>query len=189
MLKKHDKLSHGLVLIALAIALSGCTSVKKELGVGRNSPDEFTVVKRAPLTMPPDYTLRPPGSPAETAPAAEATNTVKAALLGKTEVPVTQSSSDQVLLDKMGTTMANPDIRQKIEEDNGYISLKNQSVADKLIFWDDEKQPPLDRTPTSVVNPTAEAERIKKNKAEGKPINEGNVPVIEKKTSTLEKLF
>ncbi|MCP4354402.1 MAG: DUF3035 domain-containing protein, partial [Proteobacteria bacterium] len=39
-----------LATATLVIALSACTSMKKELGIARNSPDEFTVIKRAPLT-------------------------------------------------------------------------------------------------------------------------------------------
>ncbi len=57
-------------LLTAILALSGCSDVKQELGVGRNSPDEFMVVKRAPLTLPPDYTLRPPSDPSEAQPRA-----------------------------------------------------------------------------------------------------------------------
>ena len=46
--------------LAAALSLSACADMKKELGIGRNSPDEFMVVKRAPLTLPPDDDLRPP---------------------------------------------------------------------------------------------------------------------------------
>ena len=42
------------------LALSGCSDAKEQLGLTRSAPDEFAVVKRAPLAMPPDYTLRPP---------------------------------------------------------------------------------------------------------------------------------
>ena len=48
------------VLLMAVLALSACDSAKKQLGIERQAPDEFAVVKRAPLAMPPDYTLRPP---------------------------------------------------------------------------------------------------------------------------------
>ena len=35
----------------------------------------------------------------------------------------------------------------------------------------------------------AEAQRIRENQEEGKPVNDGKVPTIEKKESTLDKLF
>src|ERR1044072_3060180 len=49
--------------VALAVtapALAGCENTKEMLGLTKRSPDEFQVVSRAPLTMPPDYSLRPP---------------------------------------------------------------------------------------------------------------------------------
>jgi hypothetical protein len=178
---------------AVILSLSACTSVKKELGVDRNSPDEFMVVKNTPLTLPPDYTLRPPLNPDEAAAATvdDAASAAQAALIGevKTATAAKKSASETALLGNLGAAAADPDIRQKIDADNGYISLKNRSVADQIIFWSDETAPIPEDAPASVVNPAAEAERLKKNKAAGKPLNEGNVPVIEKKTGALDKIF
>lgn len=48
--------------MAGVLALAGCSqgSVQNVLGLGKRSPDEFAVVKRAPLIIPPDFDLRPP---------------------------------------------------------------------------------------------------------------------------------
>ena len=44
----------GLMLGAAAI-VGGCSgSVQESLGLGKRSPDEFQVVRRAPLVLPPD---------------------------------------------------------------------------------------------------------------------------------------
>ncbi|MEL0015072.1 MAG: DUF3035 domain-containing protein, partial [Rhodospirillales bacterium] len=45
------------VLVAMT---AGCGSVKDELGLEKKAPDEFTVVRNAPLSLPPNYNLRPP---------------------------------------------------------------------------------------------------------------------------------
>jgi hypothetical protein len=42
------------------LLLSGCTGFKQALGIERASPDEFAVESRAPLTIPPEFNLRPP---------------------------------------------------------------------------------------------------------------------------------
>lgn len=49
-------------LVAGLAVLGACTSgsVSEAVGLGKNVPDEFAVTKRAPLTLPPDYDLRPP---------------------------------------------------------------------------------------------------------------------------------
>lgn len=180
---------------AAALLLSACSGVKQQLGVGRNSPDEFAVVKRAPLTLPPDYDLRPPA--AESAPPAEdSADAARAAVLGEPKSPAApaapagKNNGEQVLLEKMGAENADPDIRTVIDRDNGTIALKNKAVVDKLIFWKDtDPDAPDSKAPASVVDPKAEAERLKKNKEEGKPVNAGDVPAIEKKQSTFDRLF
>jgi Protein of unknown function (DUF3035) len=43
-----------------ALAMSGCTDMKRAIGLEKTSPDEFAVESRAPLEMPPDFDLRPP---------------------------------------------------------------------------------------------------------------------------------
>jgi hypothetical protein len=46
---------------ALPLALTACEGVKQELGLTKQPPDEFAVVaSKAPLVVPPDFTLRPP---------------------------------------------------------------------------------------------------------------------------------
>ena len=46
--------------LAGALLIAGCSDLKKSIGLERSSPDEFAVESRAPLTMPPDFNLRPP---------------------------------------------------------------------------------------------------------------------------------
>src|SRR5580692_7683126 len=57
---------HALRVTALAailgtgLAVEGCQSLREATGVGKNPPDEFTVLTKAPLVIPPDFNLRPP---------------------------------------------------------------------------------------------------------------------------------
>ena len=51
------------MVIGLAATLSACGSDRDNaLGYGKNAPDEFNVVRKAPLILPPDFNLRPPSS-------------------------------------------------------------------------------------------------------------------------------
>jgi hypothetical protein len=43
-----------------ASVLSGCSDFKRAIGLEPTMPDEFEVESRAPLTIPPDFDLRPP---------------------------------------------------------------------------------------------------------------------------------
>ena len=59
-----------IVAAVVGVGLAGCGSDtgKNLLGTGKRAPDEFAVYERAPLTVPPDFGLRPPAP--GTAPAA-----------------------------------------------------------------------------------------------------------------------
>ena len=49
------------VLWVVAVALlGGCTDLRKVFTRTKSPPDEFAVYSRAPLSMPPNYGLRPP---------------------------------------------------------------------------------------------------------------------------------
>jgi hypothetical protein len=47
-------------LVPSFLLLAGCNDFRQAIGLDRVGPDEFAVESRAPLTIPPDYDLRPP---------------------------------------------------------------------------------------------------------------------------------
>ena len=49
-----------IAVLAAATGLSGCESTRQALGMTKVTPDEFRVVSKAPLVVPPDFALRPP---------------------------------------------------------------------------------------------------------------------------------
>src|ERR1700730_6038957 len=61
-----------LCLAALSLT-AGCSDFKKSIGLEPTLPDEFAVESRAPLTIPPDFDLRPP-SPGAPRPQEKASN-------------------------------------------------------------------------------------------------------------------
>ncbi len=57
---RRDRAMLSFACLAAALALSGCSDFKQMLGIDPTMPDEFAVESRAPLTIPPDFNLRPP---------------------------------------------------------------------------------------------------------------------------------
>jgi hypothetical protein len=74
-------------LVAFGL-LSACTDFKRAVGIEKTSPDEFAVEQRAPLTIPPDFDLRPPAPgtarPQEVTPSQKARQVVDNAGPGET---------------------------------------------------------------------------------------------------------
>lgn len=169
-----------LVLTAVAVSLTACGSLREDLGLGRSPPDEFAVIDRPPLSMPPDFGLRPPvpgaPRPQEVDPSVHAND----ALFGKGEKPIDTTSNlsdaEKALIEQTGADKANPDIRATINNESAEVVDVTPHLVDKLLWWKKDE-------PGTAVDPQAEAQRIKEAKDKGEPLNKTATPVIEKDKS------
>ena len=183
-----------LAILPLGMALSSCTGVKEQLGLTKSAPDEFTVVTKAPLIIPPDLTLRPPRPGASGPGDAQARERARRALVGAEEeepspaAPETAAQPDPsraetVFLKKAGADEADPRIRTVIRRETLAVAEKDPSFIRRLMFWrDDSEEEP-------VVDAEKEAERLREAAAKGGSPAEGEVPVIERKSSIFKRAF
>jgi hypothetical protein len=132
-----ERLIAAAALIAAA-GLAGCTSTRQALGMNKVTPDEFRVVTKAPLVMPPDYALRPP-APGEPRPQElQPESAARTALLGQREGEV-RSDGEKLLAAKAGADHADPLIRYVVDDEFGDVAHKEKSFADKVMFWHSDK--------------------------------------------------
>ena len=162
----------------MVLSISGCSDAKEQLGLTRTSPDEFSVIKRAPLEMPPNFKLQPP-RPGVSRPQEKNTDIqAREAIFGQQEKSsvTTISTAESILLEQTGGNKADDSIRDIIDQETATLSPKEEPVAKKLLGWavGDDGKPHA-----TIVDAAAEAERIKKNREEGRPITEGETPNIE----------
>jgi len=180
--------------VALPLATGGCSGVKETLGLTKQSPDEFKVVSRAPLSMPPDYNLRPPTPgaprPQEGTPRDQAQQSVLGVApdaippIGEGESDTAQSSGESALLQSAGATGVDPNIRQLVDTETAEDEADSRTLADTLLFWR-EPEPYGE-----VVDPAAEQKRINENQALGQPVTEGETPtIVRKKKGAFEGMF
>lgn len=173
-----------------ALFLTGCSDAKRILSREKRAPDEFAVYERAPLSLPPDFGLRPPNPGAPRPQDRDPVNAARAALsnggaTGATAaLPADASLGTVALLRETGADRAEPGIRAIIDRETSMYAQEQKSIVDRIVFW--QEQPEYG----TVVDPTQEARRIRENQALGKPVNEGDVPVIEHdKKAILEGIF
>lgn len=156
-----------MMLLAVAGSLSACSLFD------RSSPDEFQVVARAPLEVPPDYSLRPPqpGSPRPQELDREARNagSVFGAAGGGSgglidpRVSRQQSNGEGALLALVGADQANPDIRAIVDRENPGVVVGDRNFLDKMMFWKGEQQPDIVTQPGSrddTVSPSAPRSKV-----------------------------
>ncbi|MCF8469365.1 MAG: DUF3035 domain-containing protein [Parvibaculum sp.] len=177
---------------SLSLAACGGGSLSDTLGYGKSAPDEFAIVTKAPLVIPPDYSLRPPqpGAPRPQETEIQPSIGAQRALIGEAALTsvVTPANTlgEQVLLQQTGADQADPRIRQVVNAETRSLVEQDQSFVDKVIFWKGPGTPPDER----LVNPTQEQQRIQQNEAEGKPVTEGETPSVEpKKEGWLSGIF
>jgi hypothetical protein len=122
----------GLPIISLAM-VSAC-GIGETLGLGgERGPDEYRVISAPPLSVPPEFDLKPPQKGGSDSPTINAAEQAKEVLRGKEPNLVGQrpaldntiqsydspakSAADSKLLEKAGATESRPDIRSEIDAD------------------------------------------------------------------------
>ena len=167
-----------LAVLALVSQLAACEQSRKVLGLSKEAPDEFSVYSRAPLSLPPEYSLRPPEPGAPRPQEGDTTMQAKAALLSSSTVhqqgASVQSPGLQALLRATGATSADPGIRKLVNAESSGLATDEDKLVSKILFWQKSKEP------GTVVDAAKESERIKQVQSLGKPINEGETPIIER---------
>ena len=110
--------------LATATLLSGCG----HRGYDRSRPDEFAVVRQAPLVIPPDYSLAPP-RPGAVRPQDTATNTQTLdALFGGSAA---RSGSEQAVIGEMGgRDAADPGVRSNVGDAKTTVVNKGATTRD-----------------------------------------------------------
>ena len=166
-----------LLLPLFGLAACGDTSdVMRSFGISRDAPDEFLVTTRAPLSMPPDFTLRPPTPGAARPQDVPLRTQAEATLVPDTLLTnpgTTQSPGQQALVQQAGPP-APADIRNKVGQDAA-MATADRSFVDRLMFW---KSP----QPEGVaLDASGEAQRLRQNAATGQGVDSGNSPIIQPK--------
>ena len=158
--------------LVAAAGLAGCQSTRTALGMTKVTPDEFRVVTKAPLVLPPDYSLRPP-APGEPRPQElQPESAARLALLGQRDAQ-DRSGGEKLLASKAGADKADPLIRYVVDDEFGDVAHKEKSFADKVMFWRGSGSAKTDaaaaaETPAPV-DAAEEAERLAKLTG-GKPV-------------------
>ena len=136
------------LLGSLALMLGGCGgTVADALGMGKRSPDEFAVVRRQPLIVPPDYALRPPQPGAERPVYGRPADQAYAALTGQQpgqnpqpadaerqrDATTTLSTGQSALLARTRGGPTDPDIRQRLAAESGDAIEADPALFTRLL--------------------------------------------------------
>ena len=175
----------GIFCLALAaLALVGCENAREQLGLEKQAPDEFRVLSRAPLTVPPEFALRPPRPGAARPQVGTATDQARRTVfrLGDQQPSVQEiipddgrSLGERAILMEAGASQVQPDIRQVVDRETQRVNEESQDFLEDLIFWRDA---PLSG---DIVDAESEARRLREAQAIGEPVTGAGTPTIERR--------
>lgn len=148
------------VSLAALVGASACNSgVRQALGVERTTPDEFRVVTIAPLTVPPEYALRPPQPGELRAEDVFQDRQAQRALFGDLEGS-DATDAEVLFAARAGAADANPDVRALIDGETAAIVRKDSGFASRVLFWRDGETVILQGGEVEPIDPEQERERI-----------------------------
>ncbi len=171
----------GLVLGAAAL-LAGCSGddMVRTFGLSRDAPNEFVVTTQAPLSMPPDFALRPP-TPGAPRPGTQSdSRQAEAVLVPQTELDTSTagvSPGQEALIAAAGPTPSS-NIRAQVNAEAAR-DRPDQGFVDRLMFW--KSAPPAG----TLVDPRREQLRLQQNAALGQSQEIGQTPIIQRQSTSL----
>jgi hypothetical protein len=171
------------VLLLLPL-LAGCgQDTARTLGFTRDAPDEFTVVTRAPLSLPPSLGNLPvprPGSnrPQELTGAAAGEAILVPGAARGAGASTAPSAGESALVAAAGGN-APSGIRRQVDEESLRLEQPDRGLVDRLMFWRDAPQP------GTVVDPQREAQRLRENAALGRDADQGETAIIQRRRQGL----
>ncbi len=168
-------------LAALALPLGGCSGNQEFLGRSRQAPDEFAVYSRAPLSIPPDFSLRPPSPggtrPQAVAPRKEAIKAVLGPRVAATPPEGLAGASPGTisLIRQTGGLKADPTIRETVNSETTILAKEDKKFSDKIIFWRDKQ------VPGKTIDPAREERRIRAGESKSDTVKAKKAPAKVKK--------
>jgi hypothetical protein len=120
--------------------LSGCDSLRRAAGLQKKSPDEFAVTTKAPLVIPPDFSLRPPTPGAPPSNTRDPSTNAEIALFSNADVqtvanglPGTYTPGERMLLANAKAQNSDPAIRARLNADQRAVQNADRSFTDRIL--------------------------------------------------------
>ena len=137
-------------MFGLGFSLIGCESIRQATGAAKLPPDEFTVLTKAPLIIPPDYNLRPPQPGIASRNEVDADDQARAALFPQNAATAAAalgtaySDGEKLLLTKTNALSVDPNIRRSVSSDVGQED-QGPGFAQRVLYEGTGAPPPAPR--------------------------------------------
>ncbi|MDC0073750.1 DUF3035 domain-containing protein [Alphaproteobacteria bacterium] len=168
-----------ILCMTLLIGLSACGGSLGLTGMTSKAPDEFAVIKKEPLIIPPDFSLRPPDTGFSPPNSSSPSKLAKSAIFDKKnntnnlEIATSSSRGEIELIKLAEKGKSNPEIRKILREDYKMLSSLRGGLVERII-----SQVGGQNSLSEVVKPEVETKRLQEKQATGEIGVPGQAKVI-----------
>ena len=169
---------HWVFVICIVFTVLGCARSKEALNINSSSPDEFAVIRKKPLVIPPKFNLRPPASSEKELDKKKSINEARNVLVGSASSNQKKANRDDtskgelVFLAKSGTNSSNSNIRKILQEENSKLASYSNSFVQRLVSsmsGEDKK---------NLVDPQKEQKRFQEKRSTGEATIKGQQEIL-----------
>ncbi|MFQ5535236.1 MAG: DUF3035 domain-containing protein [Sphingomonadales bacterium] len=121
------------VVMVAALALGGCSRFSDSLGMSKRSPDEFAVVSKAPLVVPPEFNLRPPDPTKHYAADVDSEAVAFKALFPEGSTLPKPSQGERALIALTGAGSVDPDVRHSLNQ-NSNPAVRKGAFTREILY-------------------------------------------------------
>lgn len=176
------------ILTCIILLLNGCGEVKEKIGIIQKAPDEFQVYESKPLSVPPNFELRPPAE-GEILTNERDQNII---FTDENNIDENLTLNDEILLIAVGEKKIEQNIRKIINKENS-IQEVDKSLLDKIINFEPIFEVEEDKESQNI-NAEEEKKRIEDLKSEIQSIETNledteNNNVTDEEKSFLDEIF
>ena len=168
------------ILTCIILLLNSCGGVKEKIGIIKKAPDEFQVYESKPLSVPPNFELRPPAEGEILA----NENDESIIFSDENNIDKNLTLSDEILLISLGEKEIEKNIRKIINDENS-IQEVDKSLLDKIINFEPIFEGKKNKE-SEIINAVEEKKRIEDLKSDIKSI-ETNLEDTENNNETDEE--
>jgi len=159
------------LLLVAGIAVSGCSDFRKAIGEEKSSPDEFEVVVRPPLSLPPGFKSSSSVLTESAAAAAAGQSSNDARSVAASELGAAEGTSQGGYGAVFDFASVPANIRETVDEETFGIQFERRLPIQMLFGGLPDVGPVLDQF--------AEDQRLRANLREGRVPTEGGTPAID----------
>jgi hypothetical protein len=171
------------ILTCIILLLNSCGGVKEKIGIIKKAPDEFQVYESKPLSVPPNFELRPPAEGEILA----NENDESIIFSDENNIDKNLTLSDEILLISLGEKEIEKNIRKIINDENS-IQEVDKSLLDKIINFEPIFEGEKNKE-SEIINAVEEKKRIEDLKSDIKSIETNLEDTENNKETDEEKSF